>query len=111
MQEGDVVLLGLPQADGQLKTRPALLLRRLPPFGDALVCGISTQLQQAVLNFDEVIQPADADFNGSGLRAASLIRLGFLAVVPTVQLRGSIGTIALVRHQRLLKNLSDFLRP
>lgn len=55
MNEGDLALAPLPQADGQIKNRPVFLLRRLPPFGDFLVCGISTQLQQRVAGFDEVI--------------------------------------------------------
>lgn len=46
MKEGHVVLTPLPQADGQIKSRPALLLRQLPPFGDFLVCGISTQIRE-----------------------------------------------------------------
>ena len=43
MNEGDLALAPLPQADGQIKNRPVVLLWRLPPFGDFLVCGISTQ--------------------------------------------------------------------
>ena len=91
MKEGDVVLTPLPQANGQSKHRPALFLREMPPFGDALVCGISTQLQQKVAGFDEIIGPFDVDFGGSGLRTDSLIRLGFLAVIPRNKISGSIG--------------------
>ena len=43
MKEGDVILTPMPQADGKVKNRPALYLREMPPFRDALVCGISTQ--------------------------------------------------------------------
>lgn len=109
MQEGDVVLTPVPQADGKVKNRPALVLRELPPFRDLLVCGISTQLHQHVQGFDEVIAPTDDDFEASGLKAASLVRLGFLAVVPQHALVGSIGAVAVERHQRLLKTLSDYL--
>ena len=48
------------QADGQIKNRPVVLLRRLPPFGDFLVCGISTQLHQRVTGFDEEIAAGDS---------------------------------------------------
>ncbi len=34
MTEADIILTPLPQADGVVKNRPALLLRELPPFGD-----------------------------------------------------------------------------
>lgn len=110
MSPGDIVLLTLPQADGRQKNRPALLLKRLPPFGDWLVCGISSQLPQAVPGFDELVVRADADFVASGLLVDSVIRLGFLAVVPTRDLLGSIGAIAPERHRRVLSRLSDFLR-
>lgn len=66
MKEGDVILAPLPQADGQIKNRPALFLRELPPFQDALVCGISTQLHQWVIGFDELITSQDDDFASSG---------------------------------------------
>ena len=80
----------------------------MPPFGDWLVCGLSTQLQQAAA-FDETISPADADFRVSGLKSASLIRLGFLATVPQSELRGRVGSVSGERLQRLLGRLADFL--
>ena len=109
MKEGNIILTPIPQADGQVKNRPALFLRELPLYKDALVCGISTQLHQKVTGFDEVIAVQDKDFATSGLVADSLIRLGFLAVIPRRKLIGSIGSISTSRHQRLLKNLSDYL--
>jgi len=109
MTEGDVVLTPVPQANGQIKNRPAIVLREMRPYGDLLVCGVSTQLSQRVPSFDEVILPADADFAASGLISASLIRLGFLAIVPRRSVAGSIGAISPERHKRLLKTLSDYL--
>lgn len=109
MKEGDMVLTPLPQADGTVKNRPALVLREMPSYRDFLVCGVSTQLHQEVKGFDEVINASDADFPSSGLKAASLIRLGFLAVLPRKSLVGSIGAVAPERHRRLLQRLSDYL--
>ena len=111
MKEGDVVLAQLPQADGRLKIRPAVFLRKMPPFGDVLVCGISTQVHQAVRGFDEVVTAADDDFSGSGLKGTSIIRLGFLALVPAENIAGKVGTIAVERHCRLLSRLCEHLRP
>ena len=111
MKEGDVVLTPLAQADGQIKNRPAIILREMPPYGDFLVCGVSTQLHQEVAGFDDPIRPGDADFAASGLKAPSLIRLGFLAVLPASSLLGAIGSIEKVRHVRLLERLSNHLRP
>lgn len=109
MNEGDIALAPLPQADGQIKNRPVVLLRRLPPFGDFLVCGVSTQLHQRVADFDEVIEKADKEFPAAGLKAASLIRLGFLAVLPESALLGKIGLLPSERRQRLLANLCRHL--
>jgi len=109
MNQGDVVLTPVPQADGVIKNRPAIVLREMPPYRDLLVCGVSTQLHQAVQGFDEVIQRSDSDFANTGLKTASLIRLGFLAVLPRSNVMGSIGKISSARHKRLLKRLSDYL--
>ncbi len=110
MKEGDVVLALLSQSDGRVKHRLALVLRQVPGFGDLMVCGISTQLRQQVSNFDEIIEPSDADFKASGLKAASLIRLGFIAVLPRSSFQGTIGSISSQRHQRLLVRLSQYLQ-
>jgi len=109
MNQGDVVLTPVPQANGILKNRPAIFLREMPPYRDVLVCGISTQLHQEVKGFDEVVDQTDSDFAATGLRTASLIRLGFLAVLPRSSVIGSIGSISSERHKRLLKRLSDYL--
>lgn len=111
MKEGDIVLTPLPQADGEIKNRPAIVLREMPPYGDFLVCGVSTQLHQEAAGFDDPIRPGDRDFATSGLKAPSLIRLGFLAVLPASSLLGAIGSIEKVRHARLLERLSNHLRP
>ncbi len=109
MNEGDVILSPLPQADGQIKNRPVVALRELPPFGDMLVCGISTQLHQLVPGFDELLTSPEADFAASGLLADSVIWLGFLAVLPRKSILGSIGALAPERHARLLRHLSAYL--
>jgi mRNA interferase MazF len=108
MREGDVVLTPVPQADGAIKNRPAIILREMPPYKDFLVCGVSTQLPQQVKDFDEIISPSDADFSSSGLKSESLIRLGFLAVLPRSSIAGSIGVISLERHKRLVKTSGDY---
>jgi mRNA interferase MazF len=109
MTEGDVVLTPVPQADGAIKNRPAVFLREMPPFNDLLVCGISTQLRQEVEDFDDVISSGDPDFASSGLIQDSLIRLGFLAVLPQNRVAGKIGSISSKRHRRLLERLSAYL--
>src|SRR5712671_6576968 len=109
MSEGDVILTPVPQADGSIKNRPAILLREFPPYRDFLVCGVSTQLRQEVKGFVEIVLASDPDFASSGLKSESLIRLGFLAVLPQSRIAGSIGSISSGRHMRLLKTLAEYL--
>ena len=109
MTEGDVVVLPMPLSDGSVRNRPAIVLRDIPAFRDVLICGVSTQLHQRVTDFDEVIAEPDPDFADSGLRADSLIRLGFLQAVPRRVIAGRIGVISPERHRRLLQTLSDYL--
>ena len=109
MKEGNVILTPVPQADGKIKERPAIFLREMPPYRDLFVCGVSTQLRQYVMDFEELISPADGDFKRSCIRKKSLIRLGFLAVLPRNRVLGSMGSISGKRHKRLLRKLSDYL--
>ena len=73
MTEGDISLTVLPQADGQRKSRPVVALRKMPPFDDWLVCGISTQLHHAVEGFDEVVHTGHDDYVASGQRHRRLL--------------------------------------
>jgi mRNA interferase MazF len=109
MKETDVILAYLPQSDGIVKRRPALILRIMPKFQDFLVCGISTQLHQEIENFDEIIALEDDDFPISGLKSESLIRVAFLTVLTKKDIVGRIGSISKERQHRLLKNLSEYL--
>ena len=109
MKEADVIITPIAQTDGQIKKRPALLLREMPKYKDYLVCGISSQVRQHLKNFDEIILTTDADFNASGLTRESVIRLSFLAVVSSNNIIGTIGSISPMRYERLLKNLSNYI--
>jgi len=74
MKESDVIITPITQADGMVKNRPVVLLRKMPKYQDYLVCGVSTQLRQYVRDFDEIILTTDPDFASSGLLSQSLIR-------------------------------------
>jgi len=80
---GQVALLRFPSIDlTPGKLRPVLLIAPSPgPYGDWLVCMISTQLRQALEGFDEVIDQNADDFAPSGLKVGSVVRLSRPAVV------------------------------
>lgn len=109
MEAGQVIVTELPQADGARKTRPALLLKKMPGRGDWLICGISTQLHECIKGFDVVIDAKHPDFIDSKLSKPSVVRLGFLAVVPSRQIKGSIGAVGDTTYQLLMSNLTKYL--
>ncbi|MEH1919836.1 type II toxin-antitoxin system PemK/MazF family toxin [Nostoc sp.] len=109
MKEGNIILTPIPQANGEIKNRPTLILREIPKYQDFFICGISTQLKQYIPNFDEIISHNDDDFESSGLIRQSVIRLSFLAIITRNSIIGSIGTISTEKHKKLLHNLSQYL--
>jgi mRNA interferase MazF len=110
---GDVVLIPVPQVGGgPAKLRPALCLSDLPgPYQNILLCGISSQLHQIQTDWDELIQPDDTDYPGSGLHQASVIRLSYLYAADRAEIVGVVGRVDASRLDRLRTRLSDHLRP
>ena len=112
ISEGQIVLFRFPQTDQTAgKLRPALVIRRLPgQHNDWLICMISSNLDQEVPEFDEVITPDDFDFKESGLKVASLIRIGRIAVVDGDILLGKLGQIDAQRLLRIRYKLSCWIQ-
>lgn len=107
--EGSIILVDFLQSDGAVKKRPAVIVRRLPPFGDLLLAGISTQLHQAIAGFDLILQQNDPDFHRTGLRATSVVRIALLAryAANDPRINGELGKLAAadlaLAQQRLAK--------
>ena len=108
---GQIVLFRFPQADLQTgKLRPALLLGNLPgEHDDWLICMISSQIRHYVSEFDEIVREDDLDFATSGLKVASVIRVGRVAVVEADVLLGAVGQIAPDRLQRIKTRFARWL--
>ena len=110
--EAQIVLFRFPQTDQtEAKLRPALVLRRLPgQYNDWIICMISSQLHQEIPDFDEVITPSDSDFQQSGLKLASVIRISRLAVVNSDVLLGKLGQIDTQRLSRIKQRLANWIQ-
>jgi mRNA interferase MazF len=110
-QAGQIILFRFPQTDLEAgKLRPALLLGKLPgDYDDWLICMISSQTRYYIPQFDEIIQEHDSDFAQSGLKIASVIRVGRLAVVEGRVLLGAIGQISPERLQRIKNCLAAWI--
>lgn len=103
IQEGHVILFNFPQTDLVAgKMRPALIIRSIPDsYDDWLICMITTRLHHEIVGIDNVIYLTDPDFNQTGLKSTSLIRVTRLAVVSRDVLAGIIGKIHETRLERI----------
>ena len=109
MKEGDIVTAYIPQSDLTFKKRPALLLKKLQKYDDFIVCGISSNIHQYIKGFDEIISKENEEFNNTGLMHDSVVRLGYLSVLPKERIVGAIGYISKELQNILLKRLSNYL--
>ena len=55
MEEGSVVRVSLIESDNKTRSRPALLLKKVPPHNDWLLCVISGKLHNEVKGLDVII--------------------------------------------------------
>lgn len=112
MKAGDIVLIRFPQADLQTgKLRPALIIAAAPgPYADLLLALISSRTYQAIPELDEIIDPADADYPATGLKARSVIRITRLASVETAVITAGLGHITPERLQTVKHRLITWLQ-
>ena len=112
MSAGQAALMSFPQVDPAAgKHCPVLLIARaLGPYEDWLVCMLSTNLRQALPDFDEIIDSDADDFRQSGLKTSSMIRVARLAVVSADTLVGAIGRVDGGRLRRIQETLADWIR-
>ena len=111
IQSGQVVLFRFPQTDLAIgKLRPALLISPLPgDHKDWLACMISTKTGQSIVGFDEIMNSYDTDFNQSGLKSESTIRVSRIAIVNENIFSGAIGHISAERIERIKQNLVKWI--
>ncbi|MDB9526143.1 type II toxin-antitoxin system PemK/MazF family toxin [Oscillatoria sp. CS-180] len=111
LNEGQIVLFPFPQTNQRAgKLRPALVLRQCPTqYDDWLICMISSQVNQRVDDIDELISATDADFNSTGLKKTSIIRLTRMAVVDRDILVGILGAVSSTRLIRLRQKLASWI--
>lgn len=112
MKPGNIVLIRFPQADLQAgKYRPALVVAAAPGrHPDLLLALISSNTQQAIPKFDEIINPTDSDYADAGLKVRSVVRLARLATVESAIINARLGYISSDRLRRIRKRIADWLQ-
>lgn len=110
MEEGTIVRIALPQADGRNKVRPAVVLKKVGPFEDWLLCAISSKLHNKVDGVDILLDATHPDFAQTRLKYSSLIRVGQLFTMPDSRIEGKIGTVSNVLYRQIIDNLVRFIQ-
>lgn len=108
---GDVALARFPFTDRTGGTiRPVLVLARIPgPHPDYLVMFVSSQLRHAAPG-DLVLRPDHPAFGRSGLKVASLFRVGKVATLSAGLLIGTLGQLDDELFNPLVEHLVRLLR-
>lgn len=109
MQEGNIIRIALQQNDGKFVKRPAVLLKKILPFNDWLVCGISKSTGLEVKDLDVLIAQSDFNFKTWGLDYPGVIRVGFLTTISVKYIEGTLGYISAETHKKILNNIVRFL--
>ena len=108
---GQAVLFKFPQTNlVRGKLRPALLIKPIPNnYQDWLTGMISGNTGQEIVGLDLIITVNEPDFQQTGLKSESIIRLSRLAVVSESIILGKIGNIAASRLQTIKDRLSVWI--
>ena len=108
---GKVVLFKFPQTNLVMgKLRPALLIKPIPNnYHDWLTCMISGKTRQEIVGLDTIITINESDFQQTGLKSESVIRLSRLAVISESIILGKIGNISATRLQTIKDQLSSWI--
>lgn len=112
MKPGDIVLIRFPRADLTTgKLRPALIIAIAPGrHSDLLLTLITSRVHQAVPQFDEIIELSDSDYNSTGLKARSVVRLARLTTVEASIVSARLGHVSAKRLQQIRKRVIDWLQ-
>ncbi len=111
MEGRRIVRVAFQQADGKVKLRPAVVLKKLAPYEDLLVCAISSITHLFIPDLDLVIDKDHAEFGSMGLGFPALIRSSFLTTVSISAIQDPIGSISADTLEQLLSNLAKYLSP
>lgn len=109
MEKGDIVRVSLQESDGTYRARPALLIRKILPYNDWLLCAISGSTHLFQEEFDVLITKEHPDFSSSRLKHQAIIRTGFLFTISEIHIEGKIGTISQDTFKTVITNLVSLI--
>jgi len=110
LQRGDIVSAWFPFSDLSMqKLRPALVLNENTDQGDVILAFISTHIPSVPLSSTVILERSDTDFQQSGLKTDSVIRLDKIATIERSLLTRRLGKLPLI-DQALISALHISLK-
>jgi mRNA interferase MazF len=95
LTRGDIVLAAFPYTDLSMQTRrPALVLNENTEHGDVILAFISTQLPSNPNPTSVILESTDPDFQQTGLKSNSVIRLDKIATIERRLVTRRLGKLA-----------------
>ena len=112
MKAGDIILIRFPYTDLEKgKLRPALVVALAPgTHADLLLALITSRTYQAIPDFDEIIGKNDNDFNKTGLKVKSVVRLARLVTVESSIINARLGEISETRLREVKSRLAQWVK-
>lgn len=112
MKPGEIVLIRFPRSDLLAgKLRPALVIAVAPGrHADLLLALITSQIHQAIPSFDEIIEATDTDYQATGLKVRSAVRLARLVSVEAAMVNARLGSISHGRLGQIRARLADWIQ-
>lgn len=107
-KQGDIVLVPFPFTDlsGQ-KVRPALILSKKESGDDITLCFISSVQSRKVLSNEVVIKEDSKNFENTGLKVSSIIKVTKIATLEKKVILGKLGHLEIENVSKIktiLKN-------
>jgi len=108
---GDIILIPFPFTDlSGNKVRPALILGVQEAGDDVTVCFISSVLHDKLYKFDVLVDPKDKDFNKTGLKLKSVIKVVKIATLDKIVILGKMGILDLKNLNKVKEILKIYFK-
>jgi mRNA interferase MazF len=107
-----IILVPFPFDDlSETKVRPALCLTNsISVYNHVVIAFITSQVTKAMEISDLPILTTDVDFNQTGLKVDSAIRLHRLVTIPTSLIKRQLGVLPPSYHKLLEQKLVDLFQ-
>jgi len=110
MERGDIVLVRFSFTDlRSSKLRPALVIAPENKYGDVILAFISSVIKD-IEDTDFVLDENDKDFSKTGLKKASVFKMGKIATLSKDIVYGKMGSVSARLQRELDERLKRALR-